>query len=205
MRVCRCLSSWWHGTPAVEHAVHFGCLESHWTTTREVSVRRPYADERTRRGAGICRRCHPTGLALIFLLLHRAQASWERLKRLGSAGGGGSPPSPSVFLRFLDELGVGVCTDGGACCCGVGGTWLGSMCSAVWRDDCARLSCCWGIMWLIVVVVDGEGGEKSTQSQGKTQLAQRSITTTLCPCDPGHPRPPAFSAVHIVRSNELPL
>jgi hypothetical protein len=31
--------------------------------------------ELAREGGGSCRRCHPTGLALIFLLLHRAQAS----------------------------------------------------------------------------------------------------------------------------------
>lgn len=71
---------------------------------------------------GVCRRCRPTGLALIFLLLHRAHASCERRKRRGSAGCGGSSPFWSTFLLFLDaDCGTG---GGGCCCCcpwGVGG------------------------------------------------------------------------------------
>lgn len=42
-----------------------------------------------------------TGLALIFLLLQRAQASCERRNRLGSLGAGASSPSVAAFLRFL--------------------------------------------------------------------------------------------------------
>lgn len=57
------------------------------------------ADSDGRRG--ICRRCRPTGLALIFLLLHRAHASCERLKRRGSAGCEASSPFSFPFLRFL--------------------------------------------------------------------------------------------------------
>ncbi len=63
---------------------------------------------------GVCRRCRPTGLALIFLLLHRAHASCERRRRRGSAGCGGSSPFWSTFLLFLDaDCGPG----GGGCCC----------------------------------------------------------------------------------------
>ena len=45
-------------------------------------------------------RSQPTALALIFLLLHRAQASCDRLSRRGSLADMLSSPSPAVFLRL---------------------------------------------------------------------------------------------------------
>lgn len=56
----------------------------------------------------ICGRCLPTGLALIFLLLHRAQASWERLRRLGSDGDPASSELASAFRPLFLEV-VGAC------------------------------------------------------------------------------------------------
>lgn len=56
----------------------------------------------------ICGRCLPTGLALIFLLLHRAQASWERLSRLGSDGEPASSEFVSAFRPLFLEV-VGAC------------------------------------------------------------------------------------------------
>ena len=66
---------------------------------------------------GVCRRCRPTGLALIFLLLQRAQASCERLSRRGSAGCAGSSPFSATFLRLRDAAGDGP-GGGGPCGCG---------------------------------------------------------------------------------------
>ena len=52
--------------------------------------------------SGNCRRARPTELALIFLLLHLAQASWERRRRRvpGDVAGASSWPSWALRLRF---------------------------------------------------------------------------------------------------------
>jgi len=63
---------------------------------------------------GNCRRCRPSGLAFIFLLLHLAHASWDRRKRRGSLGDWTSSVPGSVFFRLLLEVGGGGC---GVCCC----------------------------------------------------------------------------------------
>ena len=79
-----------------------------------------------RERTGVCRRCRPTGLALIFLLLHLAHASCDLLNRRGSAEWGASPLSGSAFLRFLGAPGVWGCCWAGTGGC-MGGCWLGSI------------------------------------------------------------------------------
>jgi hypothetical protein len=69
-----------------------------------IAVSEKKLDRRTE----ICGRCLPTGLALIFLLLHRAQASWERLRRLGSEGEPASSELVSAFRPLFLEV-VGAC------------------------------------------------------------------------------------------------
>jgi hypothetical protein len=66
------------------------------------------SEKKLDRRTEICGRCLPTGLALIFLLLHRAQASWERLRRLGSDGEPASSELASAFRPLFLEV-VGAC------------------------------------------------------------------------------------------------
>ena len=102
-------------------------------------------------------RSQPTALALIFLLLHRAQASCDRLSRRGSLIAAVSSPSPPFFRFFPllpDAGGIASCGDvgDGCCCC------CCSISSADEIDECwtTGTSACGGSMCVMACdVLDG--------------------------------------------------